>query len=232
MKLTIVVDNYSNPEKPELLSDWGLSIYINAYGKNILFDTGRSIEVFRNNVERLNIDLTKLDYIIISHEHGDHTGSLRYVGEVCKEKKILYLPSPSKLADKLKKYFEVYEVKDDLVIHSKIHITYFGTSFIPEQSLVIELNDSLIMIVGCSHPGIVNMVNYVVNKFRKRIKLLIGGFHLFPVGDIEEIVRKLIEFNIEKICPIHCSGDTIRNYLQLKYPNNYLNGYVGVEIEF
>ena len=62
--------------------DWGFSAYIEYGGKKILFDTGNNADIFAHNVQAKGIDLTKLDFAIISHRHGDHTSGLNYLLKV------------------------------------------------------------------------------------------------------------------------------------------------------
>lgn len=76
-RVTILNDAFG--DRPELQQDWGYSALIEFDGKRILFDTGDNIEVFRKNVERMQVDLTHLDMVVITHAHGDHTSGLRYV---------------------------------------------------------------------------------------------------------------------------------------------------------
>jgi 7,8-dihydropterin-6-yl-methyl-4-(beta-D-ribofuranosyl)aminobenzene 5'-phosphate synthase len=87
--VTILNDAFG--DRPELEQDWGYSALIEFEGKRILFDTGDNIEVFRRNVEALHVDLTRLDMVVITHAHGDHTSGLRYV--LSKNPKVkLYVP--------------------------------------------------------------------------------------------------------------------------------------------
>src|SRR5262245_63564807 len=58
--------------------DWGFSALIEYGGKRILFDTGNNAEIFAHNVAAKGIDLTMLDFAIISHRHGDHTSGLNH----------------------------------------------------------------------------------------------------------------------------------------------------------
>jgi 7,8-dihydropterin-6-yl-methyl-4-(beta-D-ribofuranosyl)aminobenzene 5'-phosphate synthase len=76
-RVTILNDAFG--DRANLVQDWGYAALIEFEGKRILFDTGDNIEVFRKNVEALHVDLTKLDMVIITHAHGDHTSGLRYV---------------------------------------------------------------------------------------------------------------------------------------------------------
>lgn len=79
-KVTILYDAFG--ESKELTKDWGFSALVEHDGKKILFDTGNDATIFEHNVKALGIDLTKLDFVIISHRHADHATGLRYVLKV------------------------------------------------------------------------------------------------------------------------------------------------------
>ena len=76
-KVTILYDAFG--ESKELTKDWGFSALVEHNGKRILFDTGNDAAIFEHNVKALGVDLTKLDFVVISHRHADHTTGLRYV---------------------------------------------------------------------------------------------------------------------------------------------------------
>jgi 7,8-dihydropterin-6-yl-methyl-4-(beta-D-ribofuranosyl)aminobenzene 5'-phosphate synthase len=76
-KVTILYDAFG--ESKELTKDWGFSALVEHDGKRILFDTGNDAAKFEHNVKALGVDLTKLDFVVISHRHTDHTTGLRYV---------------------------------------------------------------------------------------------------------------------------------------------------------
>lgn len=82
--ITILADNNTITDR-YFLGEPALSILIEAEGKNILFDTGYS-DVFIQNAAKCNKDLSKLDYIILSHGHNDHTGGLKYLLDYFKYK--------------------------------------------------------------------------------------------------------------------------------------------------
>lgn len=75
--VTIVYDAFGGG--PGLTRDWGFAALIEYQGKRILFDTGNNADVFALNVRRLGIDLKRLDLVVISHRHGDHTAGLSAV---------------------------------------------------------------------------------------------------------------------------------------------------------
>ncbi len=79
-RVTIIYDAFGAPS--ELERDWGFAALIEYAGRRILFDTGNDAKIFERNVERLGIDLTRLDAAVISHRHGDHTSGLSYLLEV------------------------------------------------------------------------------------------------------------------------------------------------------
>jgi 7,8-dihydropterin-6-yl-methyl-4-(beta-D-ribofuranosyl)aminobenzene 5'-phosphate synthase len=79
-KVTILYDAFG--ESKQLTRDWGFSALVEHHGKRILFDTGNDAAIFEHNVQALGVDLTKLDFVVISHRHADHTTGLRYVLQV------------------------------------------------------------------------------------------------------------------------------------------------------
>jgi 7,8-dihydropterin-6-yl-methyl-4-(beta-D-ribofuranosyl)aminobenzene 5'-phosphate synthase len=73
-RVTILYDAFGPPSA--LQKDWGFAALIEYDGRRILFDTGNNAGIFARNVERLGVDLTRLDAAVISHRHGDHTTGL------------------------------------------------------------------------------------------------------------------------------------------------------------
>ncbi len=73
IEIRVLLDNEA--EKTELKTEHGISVHINVYGKKILFDTGQT-GGFAANAERLGVDLSKVDYLVISHGHYDHAGGI------------------------------------------------------------------------------------------------------------------------------------------------------------
>jgi 7,8-dihydropterin-6-yl-methyl-4-(beta-D-ribofuranosyl)aminobenzene 5'-phosphate synthase len=76
-KVTILYDAFGDSKT--LTKDWGFSALVEHDGKRILFDTGNDAAKFEHNVKALGVDLTKLDFVVISHRHADHATGLRYV---------------------------------------------------------------------------------------------------------------------------------------------------------
>jgi 7,8-dihydropterin-6-yl-methyl-4-(beta-D-ribofuranosyl)aminobenzene 5'-phosphate synthase len=79
-QVTILYDAFGKTST--MTKDWGFSALVEYGGKRILFDTGNNAEIFAHNVLAKGIDLTKLDFAIVSHRHGDHTSGLNYLLKV------------------------------------------------------------------------------------------------------------------------------------------------------
>jgi 7,8-dihydropterin-6-yl-methyl-4-(beta-D-ribofuranosyl)aminobenzene 5'-phosphate synthase len=76
-QITILYDAFGKPSA--LTKDWGFSALIEYRGKRILFDTGNNAEIFAHNVKAKGVDLTTLDFVVVSHRHGDHTSGLNHL---------------------------------------------------------------------------------------------------------------------------------------------------------
>ena len=79
-QVTVLYDAFGKPSA--MTKDWGFSALIEYGGKRILFDTGNNAEIFAHNVAAKGIDLTKLDIVVVSHRHGDHTSGLNHLLKV------------------------------------------------------------------------------------------------------------------------------------------------------
>lgn len=76
MRITTLSENTAG--RVDLLAEWGLSFLIETGETRILFDTGNSLSAVYN-ADRLGVDLARVDMIVLSHGHVDHTGGLRDV---------------------------------------------------------------------------------------------------------------------------------------------------------
>ena len=90
-RVTILYDAFGKPGPANLTKDWGYSALVEYGGKRILFDTGNNPKIFAHNVKALGVDLNKLDFVVISHRHADHTSGITYLLSVNPSVKI-YTP--------------------------------------------------------------------------------------------------------------------------------------------
>jgi len=199
MKITIVYDNNA---KEGLKADWGFSCLIENK-KKMLFDTGADSEILLSNMKKLKIDPKEVEIVILSHEHYDHVGGLRGFLEANGNKARVINPAdfskPTKIAE------NVYSTG------------YLQKNFtdIKEQSLFIKTKKGLVVLVGCSHPGVDKILDAVkkANNLEddKRIYAIIGGFHGFS---------KLEKLNgIKVIGACHCTQH--KREIEKMYPENY-----------
>jgi len=235
VEIIVLVDNNPNPQRPDLKTVWGISMLVKAGNITILFDAGPSPKILKHNCEALGVNLSELTFIVLSHEHGDHIGGLPYIAEV---KPGLKVYVPSKMSDYAKNWIKslnltLIEVESSTVVTKGIVI--IGQLYGPpwEQALALNTTRGLVVLVGCSHPGVENIVSKAVKELETKPYLVIGGFHMVSRSreDCEKTVKELLKLGVSLIAPIHCSGDTIRKILDEQYSEHYLKACVGTKVE-
>src|SRR5215469_2092649 len=88
-RITVLYDAFG--KDAGMTRDWGYSALVEINGRRILFDTGDDPAIFAKNVNAKGVDLTHLDFVVLSHRHGDHVGGLSYLLKVNPHVKI-YAP--------------------------------------------------------------------------------------------------------------------------------------------
>lgn len=206
MKVTIVYDNTS--ARDDLEADWGFSALVTAHGRRLLFDTGAKGSILLGNMEKLEIDPRSIEEILISHDHWDHTGGLSDILEI--NPVPVYIPKSASGPSGLS---EVIRVDEAVKIHEGIYST--GELEKIEQSLVVEVDGGVAVIVGCSHSGIGNIIR-AAQRFGP-VKALIGGYHGFDEFEAVE--------GIDLLVPTHCTQ--FKSELKSRYPGAYREGGAG-----
>lgn len=232
-KLTVVVDNNADSG---LETAWGVSIFVEAGDLRILFDTGPDPGALERNLMRLGISPSEIDFVVISHEHHDHVGGLPYLAEANTN---LQVYVPSKMSSKTKNWIKklglnVIEVEDTTRIADGVAVIGQLGRFLKEQALAVNVEGKgLVILVGCSHPGVVKIVEKAAKDLNVKPYLVLGGFHMGGASPSEcrKTIEGLLNLGIEKIAPIHCSGETIRSILAEEFPSNYLECHVGSVID-
>jgi len=234
-RLTILYDN--NPYDYRLKSSWGFSCLIELEGKTVLFDTGGDGEILLYNMRVLNKDPKIIDMIILSHIHGDHTGGL---WSLLREKPTMkvYIPEsfPQEFEQRVKKYgAEVVKVDAPLEIDRGIYSTGEMGHSIREQSLIVSTAQGMVILTGCAHPGIVEVIKKAKTTTGRDIYLVLGGFHLSSrsAKEIRVLIHTFREMNIQKVAPCHCTGDRAMAMFKGEYGENYIKTGVGriIQIE-
>jgi 7,8-dihydropterin-6-yl-methyl-4-(beta-D-ribofuranosyl)aminobenzene 5'-phosphate synthase len=233
LTLTTLYDNYQHG--PGLRTGWGFSCLVRAGGKNILFDTGADSETLLGNMGRLGIDPMDINLVVLSHVHGDHTGGLGGILEANPDVTVHALKSfPDGFKDGIKsRGAGLAEVSCPMEIAGGVRTTgELGTS-IREQSLVINTERGLVILTGCAHPGIVEIVRNARETVNRNVHLVMGGFHLSDLEDDElgAVISALRELGVERAAPCHCSGERARELFGQEYGDGYIANGVGMAIE-
>lgn len=97
--------------------------------------------------------------------------------------------------------------------------------FSDEVALVLDSPKGMVMITGCSHPGILNMIDSVSTRFAKPLYALFGGIHLFDASPERRdlVIQGLIERAIPMLGVSHCTGDQAEAVLDSRYPGYFAN---------
>ena len=135
------------------------------------------------------------------------------------------------MREKIKSYGAKYiDVLNPTKISKEVYSTGELGILIKEQSLIINTNKGLVVITGCAHPGIVNIVKKAKEIFPgEQVYLVMGGFHLSGTSDFElkNIIKDFKKLEVQKAAPCHCSGDRCRELFKEKYQDNFIENGVG-----
>ena len=268
-RITVLYDAFG--KDAAMTKDWGYAALVEINGKRILFDTGNNPTIFAKNVKAKGVDLTNLDFVVLSHRHGDHTSGVSYLLTVNPKVKI-YAPAeglggifgtevPSKFYRKDetlppdKRYFggtppeivkmgtvfpganiqlidKTTELLPGITLIASVSDVP-GTKELKELSLAVNTADGIVLVVGCSHPGIEGIVAEAA-KINTHIHFIAGGFHLVAAQDaaIEKIATTLHDtYRVDYIAPGHCTGEPTFAALQKTFGDHYLYAGLGTSVD-
>jgi 7,8-dihydropterin-6-yl-methyl-4-(beta-D-ribofuranosyl)aminobenzene 5'-phosphate synthase len=216
VEIRIVYDNTSaDPAFPE---DWGFAALVSFRNRRILFDSGTKPDLFLQNLRQWKIKPASLHAAVISHQHPDHRNGIYKLFPLHGKLPVYFLDNFEQAAFDQAAAVGLRPVRVDGP--SEILPGVFTTGPVEgepfEQALVIETSDGPVMLVGCSHPGIVRLVETVQQqRGHQHIRLLLGGFHMFQQDEpqIRRQVQALQRLNVQRIVPAHCTGDLARSVI-------------------
>jgi 7,8-dihydropterin-6-yl-methyl-4-(beta-D-ribofuranosyl)aminobenzene 5'-phosphate synthase len=263
-RVTILYDAFGGSRS--LARDWGFAALVEYGGKRILFDTGNNADIFARNVRALGVDLRRLDFVVVSHRHGDHTAGLNYLLQINPGVKI-YAPREnfgvfgaalpgsfyrrdSSLPDSMR-YFgsappaeieagtpwpearftwidTLTEVAPGVAIVSTVSQTP-GTLELRELSLAIRTPEGLVLLVGCSHPGIETILE-AARPWGDHVHVIFGGLHLVTSPDttITRIATALHDrWRVDLVAPGHCTGEPAFAALRRLFGKRYVYAGLG-----
>jgi 7,8-dihydropterin-6-yl-methyl-4-(beta-D-ribofuranosyl)aminobenzene 5'-phosphate synthase len=106
--------------------------------------------------------------------------------------------------------------------------------FLDDQSLILDTKKGLILVLGCAHSGMINIINYVIDKTGKdKFYAILGGTHLdfLTPEQLDESVKALKKTKIEKIGACHCTGMRAAFRLHQEFGDRFFYGHVGSGLE-
>ena len=183
MLMWIVFNNVN--ESSELTPGFGFGAWIVADSTTILFDTGGDGKILMDNIYALKLDPKDVDIVVISHNHWDHINGLNKFIEAAKEDIKIYVSAKAfKYIQKEYPTANLVAVKDPIEIADRIWSTgeikgSYNLLPIYEHALILNTKEGLVIVTGCSHPGIDKIVKKVHKIFpAEALCLVTGGFHL------------------------------------------------------
>lgn len=235
MKIKVLYDKNTGDAK--LLTGWGVSFLADG---RILFDTGEKGDSLLLNMRALEVDINKIEAVVLSHDHWDHTGGLWDLLQIRKGLPVYACPGFSReFKDKvidaraeLIEAGEFSEISDGIYITGEIPGTYKG-KYMGEQALVLKTNNGLTVVTGCAHPGILKMLEMVKGHFPDEpLYMVMGGFHLKDSDErsVESVIDEFRKTGVLKAGPTHCSGDDAEAMFQESYKNDFQRVLVGQEL--
>jgi 7,8-dihydropterin-6-yl-methyl-4-(beta-D-ribofuranosyl)aminobenzene 5'-phosphate synthase len=213
---------------------WGFSALVTGPEKTILFDTGSDGSLLLENMAKLQIDPGRIDMVVLSHIHADHTGGL--IGLLRENPRVqVYLlhSFPARFKEAVRGHgATVVEVREPQEICGNVYTTGALGRRIKEQVLVLRTQRGLVVLTGCAHPGIAQILKKIRSLHEEDILLVVGGFHLEWVtkGKVEAIIRAFRSCGVRYVAPTHCSSDKARQLFQQSYGPGYLDAGVGKQI--
>ncbi len=279
-KLYVLADDYAGYNSI-FWAQHGVSYLIevkyNGKKKRLLFDTGSYAEPILYNMKLLDLDPRRIDIVILSHSHFDHTGGLLgIIKEVDKEIPIIAHPEIFKKSFAMEPEFiyagipplrggtkESIERQGGILILTRDPVRLApgvivlgeigpderydfekqstslykidGERIVPdtvndEISLAVNTGKGLVVITGCSHPGVASIVNKAVTLTNiEKVYAVIGGFHLINASKqrIIQTIEKLKELGVEKIYTGHCTGLRAEALFLEEYGSNFEKLHAG-----
>ncbi|UCC44793.1 MAG: MBL fold metallo-hydrolase [Candidatus Zixiibacteriota bacterium] len=232
VRIDILYDNYLYPEGETSLG--GFSCLVRGAEKTILFDAGRLGDSLLANMAALDVDPEIIDAVVISHDHGDHTAGLAQLLPECDSAQVFLLESFSQELKQNTRALggKVVENSGPVEICQDVHTTGEMQGRATEHALILKTRGGLIVITGCAHPGVVEMVRKAKELMQDEILLVMGGFHLVTHSSeaVADVISDLQELAVQHIAPTHCTGDEAIRMIAEAFGDGFVKIGVGATI--
>ncbi len=231
LTITILYNNVGYD--PSLETAWGFSALVERNGEILLFDTGGDGAILMRNMDTLGVDRGQIQSVVLSHIHGDHVGGLNAILNTGIQPTIYIPPSfPTNYKNSLKQSTSIIEVEPGQSIMDGILTTgEMGTNIL-EQALIIRTTKGMVIITGCAHPGVDQLVDRAVTLVGDPVYLVMGGFHLGSASNarITSILEAFRRMDVQKVAPSHCTGDVAIRMFREEYGSDFIESGVGCVI--
>ncbi len=205
----VLYDNYT--AEKGFTEDWGFSCLITGTEKSILFDTGANGDVLLQNMAKMNVGPGAAEVAVISHNHGDHTGGLIAVLEKNRKMTVYLPPSCTETMVQQVERFgpKVITVTKPVEICRGAFVIGPTGEKIVEQALAVDTGKGLVIITGCSHPGVIEIAKRAKEQLRRDVYMICGGMHLLEMSDAQvgKVIAELKSLGVQKIGATHCTGE-------------------------
>lgn len=225
IRLTVLCDNVAAIEG--MHSGGGFACLVEVNGKTVLFDTGMKPDTLWFNTRKLGFDLELVDTIVLSHKHNDHTGGFASVLKNLGNRHVtIYAPEsfPSDFISYSHKDVQLVHIKEFTAIRPGVYLTGDTGGKEKEIGLILDTAEGALLLTGCAHPGIVNIVQKSGQHLGKSVASVLGGFHLrdYDESAISGVVSQLKALGVKKCGPGHCSGDKAIQIFKEEFGVGYL----------
>jgi len=230
--LTVLYDNYAYDE--DLKTGWGFACLVKGMEKTILFDTGGDGAILLSNMNRLGVNPTDVDIVVLSHYHRDHTGGLRaFLAQNHDVTVFVPMSFPERFVRRVDARGATFTLVDEpyRVCEGAWTTGQLGRGT-REQALGISTSNGLFVITGCAHPGIVRVVEAARGLSPSGVCGIMGGFHMkgFSEKKVANVAEKIKAMGVMVAAPCHCSGDLTRRMMREWFRGEYANMGVGAAI--
>ncbi len=242
------------------LGEWGFAAMVEADGYRVLYDTGYRPETVLRNAEELGVDLATAQDVVLSHNHGDHTGGLLTLRRTLVERQAsalsrvhvgagLFTPRryPPQIAQMLGSPFPAMrEVREQYeALGGSVHVHAEPVALAPgvwltgpvprvhpernwspgvrvmrdgswepdevleDSALVIDTTKGLVVVTGCGHAGVINILDYARQLVPGLpVHAVIGGLHLFAADDdtLGWTAEHMTRHEVAHLVGAHCTG--------------------------
>lgn len=231
--ITILFDNYATHDR--FRSGWGFSALLETGGHTVLFDTGADGQALLENMRLLDKDPMDVEAVVISHAHGDHTGGLQaLLDQGVRPRLHLLRAFPADLWERAAQKTDVIRTPPGGEIVPGIRTTGRMGTEIPEQALLLDTREGIVVLTGCAHPGVVSMAERAGELADAPLHAVLGGFHLMREGPeaIQDVLQAFRRLGVRQAGPTHCSGDEAMAAFRQAYGQAYLSLGVGRVLRF